>query len=87
MWSVLAIGLCNSIMFPTIFSLALRDLGPTTSQGAGWLCTAIVGGAVLPLIQGLLADSWGLRLALLLPLLCYSLIALFGWQCSRWDKH
>jgi fucose permease len=39
------------------------------------------------LIQGLLADSWGLRLALLLPLLCYSLIALFGWQCSRWDKH
>jgi MFS transporter, FHS family, L-fucose permease len=83
MWAVLAIGLCNSIMFPTIFSLALTGLGPLTSQGSGALCAAIVGGALLPLAQGLLADHIGLQPAYALPALCYGYIAYFGWRSTR----
>nr|WP_183697229.1 sugar MFS transporter [Rhizobium lusitanum] len=78
MWSVLAIGLFNSIMFPTIFSLALHGLGKYTSQGSGILCLAIVGGAVLPMIQGGLADTIGIHLAFLMPIICYVYIAFYG---------
>jgi FHS family L-fucose permease-like MFS transporter len=78
MWTVLAVGLFNSIMFPTIFSLALHGLGKHTSQGSGILCLAIVGGAVLPVIQGFLADSIGIHLAFLMPILCYAYIAYYG---------
>jgi FHS family L-fucose permease-like MFS transporter len=78
MWSILAIGLFNSIMFPTIFSLALKGLGPYTSQGSGILCLAIVGGAVLPVIQGGLADTIGIHLAFLMPIICYAYIAFYG---------
>ncbi len=85
MWAILLVGLCNSIMFPTIFSLALQDLGKYTSQGSGILCLAIVGGAIIPLLQGMLADSIGVQLALLLPIGCYIYItyfALFGSKVS-----
>lgn len=78
MWSVLAIGLFNSIMFPTIFSLALHGLGKYTSQGSGILCLAIVGGAILPVIQGTLADTFGIHLAFLMPIICYVYIAYYG---------
>ena len=78
MWSVLAIGLFNSIMFPTIFSLALHGLGKYTSQGSGILCLAIVGGAILPMIQGGLADTIGIHLAFLMPIICYAYIAFYG---------
>ncbi|NMH65726.1 sugar MFS transporter [Shewanella salipaludis] len=78
MWALLLVGLCNSIMFPTIFSLALQDLEQHTSQGSGILCLAIVGGAILPLLQGLLADNLGIQLAFLVPLLCYGFIAFYG---------
>jgi len=78
MWSVLAIGLFNSIMFPTIFSLALHGLGKYTSQGSGILCLAIVGGAILPMIQGGLADTIGIHLAFLMPIICYVYIAFYG---------
>ncbi|NNV20261.1 sugar MFS transporter [Ochrobactrum pseudogrignonense] len=78
MWSVLAIGLFNSIMFPTIFSLALHGLGKHTSQGSGILCLAIVGGAIIPLIQGALADKVGIHLAFLMPIICYIYIAYYG---------
>jgi len=83
MWSVLAIGLFNSIMFPTIFSLALRGLGRHTSQGSGILCLAIVGGALLPLLQGALADTVGIQLAFLMPILCYAYIAFYGLSGSK----
>jgi len=83
MWSVLAIGLFNSIMFPTIFSLALYGLGKHTSQGSGILCLAIVGGAILPLIQGALADTIGIHLAFLMPILCYAYIAFYGLKGHR----
>ncbi|MFT4185442.1 MAG: sugar MFS transporter [Rhizobium sp.] len=78
MWSVLAIGLFNSIMFPTIFSLALHGLGKYTSQGSGILCLAIVGGAILPVVQGGLADTIGIHLAFLMPVICYLYIAFYG---------
>ncbi|MBZ5758489.1 MULTISPECIES: L-fucose:H+ symporter permease [Rhizobium] len=78
MWAVLLVGLFNSIMFPTIFSLALEGLGKYTSQGSGILCLAIVGGAILPVIQGGLADTIGIHLAFLMPVLCYIYIAFYG---------
>jgi len=78
MWAILAVGLCNSIMFPTIFSLAINKLGPHTSQGSGILCLAIVGGALIPLLQGVLADMVGIQLAFVLPLICYLYIAFYG---------
>ena len=83
MWAILLVGLCNSIMFPTIFSLALNGLGKHTSQGAGILCLAIVGGAILPLLQGMLADSVGIQLAFILPLFCYLYIAFYGVSGSK----
>ena len=83
MVAILAVGLCNSIMFPTIFSLALRGLGEHTSQGSGILCMAIVGGAIVPLAQGALADSLGLQLAFFLPILCYAFIAYYGLVGSK----
>jgi len=78
MWSVLAIGLFNSIMFPTIFSLAIHDLKDSTSHGAGVLCLAIVGGALVPLLQGVLADLIGIQLAFILPAFCYGYILYYG---------
>ncbi|MBQ4888427.1 sugar MFS transporter [Shewanella sp. MMG014] len=78
MWALLLVGLCNSIMFPTIFSLALTDLKQHTSQGSGVLCLAIVGGAIVPLLQGMLADSFGIQMAFILPLVCYAFIAHYG---------
>lgn len=78
MWSLLLVGLCNSIMFPTIFSLGIAGLKQYTSQGSGILCLAIVGGAILPLLQGMLADQIGVQLAFILPLVCYLYIAFYG---------
>lgn len=78
MWSLLFIGLCNSIMFPTIFSLALQDLGQSRGQGSGILCLAIVGGAIVPLAQGFLADQVGVQMSFIIPLICYVYIAYYG---------
>jgi FHS family L-fucose permease-like MFS transporter len=83
MWSLLAVGLCNSIMFPTIFSLALRDLGPHTGQGSGILCAAIVGGAIIPVMQGMLADRLGVQIAFGVPVVCYLYIGFYGWYHQR----
>lgn len=78
MVAILLVGLCNSIMFPTIFSLAITGLGKHTSQASGILCLSIVGGAIVPLFQGLLADSIGVQLSFLLPIICYLYIAYYG---------
>lgn len=78
MWSVLLVGLFNSIMFPTIFSLSVNRLGAMRSKGSGILCLAIVGGAIVPLLQGVIADTIGIQLAFILPLLCYAYIAFYG---------
>ena len=82
-WSLLAIGLFNSIMFPTIFSLASEGLGPRAAEGSGVIAMAIVGGAIVPLLTGFAADSWGLKLALAVPAVCYVGILLFGWFARR----
>ena len=78
MWAIIAVGLCNSIMFPTIFSMALHNLGKYTGQGSGILCMAIVGGALVPVAQGFLADVFSLQLSFLLPAACYLFILYFG---------
>lgn len=83
-YSLLAIGLANSIMFPTIFSLACEKLGPRAADGSGIINVAIFGGAVVPVLVGALADITGsLSLSLVLPAACYGVIALFGWYARR----
>ncbi|MBX7535070.1 sugar MFS transporter [Qipengyuania sp. GH1] len=78
-YSLLAVGLMNSIMFPTIFSLACEKLGPRAADGSGIINVAIFGGAVVPLLFGVLADTSGsLAFALILPIICYAIIAGFG---------
>jgi MFS transporter, FHS family, L-fucose permease len=77
-WSYLAIGLFNSIMFPTIFALACEGLGKRSAEGSGIMATAIVGGAVVPWLTGALADQSSLRFALVLPAICYAVICAFG---------
>ncbi|WP_426337341.1 sugar MFS transporter [Pseudoduganella sp. R-31] len=81
-WAILAVGLCNSIMFPTIFSMALHGLGKYTGQGSGILCMAIVGGALVPFAQGALADSIGVQASFMLPAACYTFILYFGARYS-----
>ncbi|ARJ56464.1 sugar MFS transporter [Campylobacter cuniculorum] len=78
MFALLAIGFFNSIMFPTIFSLATKNLGKFTSQASGLICIAIVGGAIVPPIQGLIADSTSLILSYIIPMLCYFYILFFA---------
>ena len=82
-WTLLAIGLCNSIMFPTIFSLACEGLGRRAAEGSGLICVAIVGGAIIPPLTGVLADITDLRTALLLPAACYAVIACYGVYARR----
>ncbi|HJZ95003.1 MAG TPA: sugar MFS transporter [Candidatus Solibacter sp.] len=83
MWTILAIGFFNSIMFPTIFSLGVAELGALTGSGSGLLNMAIVGGAVLPVIQGVIADRVGLHHAFLLPVICYLYIVFYALSGSK----
>jgi len=78
-WALILVGFCNSLMFPTIFSLGTEGLGDRTPQGSGILCTAIVGGALVPYLFGTVADVTGnIRMALIVPVICYAIIAAFG---------
>ena len=83
LWSVIAVGFFNSIMFPTIFTLAIRGLGPLTSRGSGLLCQAIVGGAILPLIQGVVADASSVQLSFIVPLIAYIYICAYGFYSHK----
>ena len=78
MYSVLAVGLFNSIMFPTIFTLAIANLGRHTGEGSGVLCMAIVGGAIVPVIAGVFADHWSIASSFSVPVLCYTYIIYYG---------
>lgn len=83
-YSLLAIGLMNAIMFPTIFSLACEKLGASAADGSGIINVAICGGAVIPLLTGILADASGsLALSFSLPAVCYLVIATFGWSARH----
>ncbi len=83
MVTILAVGLFNSIMFPTIFTLGVADLGTLTGRGSGLLVQAIVGAAVIPVLMGFLADRIGIHHALFLPFLCYLFIIYYGWRGYR----
>jgi MFS transporter, FHS family, L-fucose permease len=87
LWSVLAIGLFNSIMFPTIFTLAIRDLGKYTSQGSSLLVMAIVGGAILTPLMGLLVGKIGYQKAMLFPILPYLYIFYYGLTGHEVKRH
>jgi FHS family L-fucose permease-like MFS transporter len=81
LWTIVSVGLFNSIMFPTIFTLAIKGLGPLTGRGSGYLITAIVGGAAVPWLQGQLADRFvGLTLSYLIAAPCYLFIVYFAWR-------
>ena len=82
-YALLAIGLFNSIMFPTIFSLACEGLGRRAAEGSGVICVAIVGGAIVPPITGHAADLMGLKASLIVPAACYVAILAFGWYARR----
>jgi FHS family L-fucose permease-like MFS transporter len=85
-YCLLAIGLCNAIMFPTIFSIACEGLESRRADASGIMNVAIVGGAIIPLVTGVLADaSDSLSIALLVPAICYFVIVLFGWTTTRQD--
>jgi FHS family L-fucose permease-like MFS transporter len=83
MAAMLAVGLCNSIMFPSIFTLGVQDLGPLTSKGSSLIIAAIVGGALIPLSQGKLADHIGLHPSFIIPAVCYIYIACFGFAALK----
>jgi FHS family L-fucose permease-like MFS transporter len=83
MWSILAVGLFNSIMFPSIFTLGIDGLGPLTGEGSGILVCAIVGGALIPELQGVIADHIGIHHAFFLPVACYLYILYFALWGSR----
>jgi FHS family L-fucose permease-like MFS transporter len=82
-WALLAIGLCNSIMFPTIFSLASEGLGPRAASASGIIAVAIVGGALIPPLTGHIADLFTLRTALVVPAICYVGILTYGIYARR----
>jgi MFS transporter, FHS family, L-fucose permease len=83
MWAILAVGFFTSIMFPTIFSLGVAELGPLTGNGSGILNLAIVGGAILPVLQGFIADRAGIHHAFILPVICYLYILYYGLSGSK----
>jgi FHS family L-fucose permease-like MFS transporter len=77
-YSIILVGFFNSIMFPSIFTLGIGGLGRLTAKGSAIMVTAIVGGALIPLGQGLLADRIGIHHAFIVPVICYLYIAYFG---------
>jgi FHS family L-fucose permease-like MFS transporter len=83
MWSIILVGLFNSVMFPSIFTLGIAGLGPRTGEASGILIMAIVGGAILPVLTGALADRVGIHHAFLLPVLCYLYIVFYGFKGSK----
>ena len=80
MWTIILVGLFNSIMFPSIFTLGIEGLGALTSRGSSLIVAAIVGGALVPELEGIIADHIGVHHAFFIPLLCYLYIAFFGFS-------
>jgi len=83
MWSIILVGFFNSVMFPSIFTLGIAKLGPLTGDGSGMLVMAIVGGAIIPVMQGALADRVGIHHAFVLPVLCYVYIFYYALRGSK----
>ncbi|WP_228452159.1 sugar MFS transporter [Chryseobacterium sp. c4a] len=87
MYSVLGIGIFNSIMFSNIYTLAISGLGKYTSQGSSLVVMAILGGAIVPIFQGLLADQFGVQHSFIIPVFCYLIILIFGAYCTKYLSH
>lgn len=83
MWSIILVGFFNSIMFPSIFTLGVAELGPLTGDGSGLLIMAIVGGAIVPWVQGLIADRIGIHHAFFVPVICYLYILFYALSGSK----
>jgi FHS family L-fucose permease-like MFS transporter len=83
MYSIILVGFFNSIMFPSIFTLGVAELGPLTGDGSGVMIMAIVGGAIIPVAQGAIADRIGIHHAFFLPVICYLYILFFALSGSR----
>jgi len=83
MWSIILVGLFNSVMFPSIFTLGIAELGPLTGEGSGIMVMAIVGGAIIPVLVGVLADRIGIHHSFILPAACYLYIIFYGFKGSR----
>jgi FHS family L-fucose permease-like MFS transporter len=83
MWSIILVGFFNSIMFPSIFTLGVAELGPLTGDGSGIMIMAIVGGALIPVAQGAIADRIGIHHAFFLPVICYLYILFFALSGSK----
>ena len=83
MWSIILVGFFNSVMFPSIFTLGIAELGPLTGDGSGLLIMAIVGGALIPFAQGWLADRIGIHHAFILPAICYLYIVYYAFKGSK----
>ena len=83
MGTIIAVGLFNSIMFPSIFTLGVAELGPLTGDGSGIMIMAIVGGAIIPVAQGAIADRMGIHHAFFLPVLCYLYILFFALEGAK----
>jgi MFS transporter, FHS family, L-fucose permease len=83
MWSIILVGFFNSIMFPSIFTLGVAELGPLTGDGSGVMIMAIVGGALIPLAQGAVADRIGIHHAFFMPVICYLYILYFALSGSK----
>jgi len=87
MWAIIGVGIFNSIMYSNIYTLSISGLGKYTSQGSSLLVMAILGGALVPLLQGALADMIGIQKAMIVPLICYLYIAYFGYYCWKNIDH
>jgi FHS family L-fucose permease-like MFS transporter len=81
--TILLVGLFNSIMFPSIFTLGTAHMGPLTGKASGLLVQAIVGGAIIPVVQGVIADRIGIHHCFILPFLCYLFVVYYGFRGSR----
>jgi FHS family L-fucose permease-like MFS transporter len=86
MWSIILVGFFNSVMFPSIFTLGIAELGPLTGDGSGIMIMAIVGGALLPVLQGAMADRMGIQHAFILPAVCYLYILYYALKGSRPER-
>ena len=83
MYSIILVGFFNSIMFPSIFTLGVAELGPLTGDGSGIMIMAIVGGAIIPVAQGAIADRIGIHHAFILPIVCYLYIVFYAFKGSK----
>ncbi|WP_435525350.1 hypothetical protein [Chryseobacterium indoltheticum] len=84
MYSILGIGIFNSIMFSNIYTLAISGLGKYTSQGSSLVVMAILGGAIVPIFEGCLADVFGVQQSFIIPVFCYVAILIFGAYCTKY---